>query len=117
LKLQSGILELAAGLGELLSRLRQFFGQLGCHFGHLLGDVLGNLFCHLIPKLSELHLNFSVDGVQFVVEVKVRGLLWASDCLARSFGCCGLNCAIFVVSQYSFTAVFSITVHIVFLLH
>ena len=44
LKLQPSVLELATGLGKLLSRLRQFFGQLGRHFG--------NLLCHIIPKFS-----------------------------------------------------------------
>ena len=70
LKLQSGVLDFASGLGELLSRLRQFFGQVSRHFG----DLLGDLFCHMIPKPSELHLNFRVDAVQFVVEVAVPHL-------------------------------------------
>jgi hypothetical protein len=110
LKLQSGVLELTAGSGKLLSRLRQFFGQLGRHLGDLLCD-----------DFSELHLNFCLDDVQFVVEVTIRGLLCASDSLVRSLGRslgrCGPNCAIFVVSQHSFTAIFFLPVHIIFFLH
>jgi hypothetical protein len=100
LKLRSGVLELAASLGELLSRLRQFFGQLGRHFGHS--------FCYLIPKHFALKLKLRLDDVQFVVEVTVRRLLWASDPLARLVDGRGPN---------SFTAIFFIPAHIVFLLH
>lgn len=99
LKLQSGVLKLAAGLGKLLSRLRQFFGQLGRHSGHLLCHVIpkyfGHFLCHMVPKLFELELKLGLDDVQFVVEVTVLGLLWASDFLARSFGRCGLSYAMF----------------------
>jgi hypothetical protein len=86
--------------------MRQFVGQLGRH--------LGDLLCH---DFSELHLNFCLDAVQFVAEVTIRELLCASDSLVRSLGRCGPNCAIFVVSQHSFSTIFFLPVHIVFLLH
>jgi hypothetical protein len=111
LKLQPSVLELAAGLGKLLSRLRQFFGQLGRHFG--------DLICHMIPKFSELKQKFRLDDVQFVVAVMVYGLLRASDFLALPVGgcACGPNCSVFVVSQRSRTAVFFLPIHIIVLLY
>jgi hypothetical protein len=46
------VLQLVASLRKRLSRLRQFFGQLGRHLGDLLCD-----------DFSELHLNFCLDDV------------------------------------------------------